>query len=165
MSQNENGNKKSFKDQLKDYEAILDKYLNSIGADKFSYDNIVLSVINMDYAQLSKLTNEECREYRFLLLQYVLFLQKEFNRNLSRKRWAEAHLDQIVARQQTNYQDKYMKYEAVRNKIISGDSSAQVLNLMIIHADGRLNELSGLSDRISDLSRALGDMAFRKQEK
>lgn len=156
---------KTFNDRLKEYEEILDKYTSGVGLNYVLYNQEVERVLLLTYDQIQKLDSKGCDEYAYLLAQYSLIITKEINRNRARLMWAQKQLDLLVASQASRYtggqagNEKFIKYELLVNKVILADSSAQVLNKIILHATGRVTELDNISTKIDLMSRTLSNLS------
>lgn len=150
---------KSYNDKLKDFEKILDEYTNGIGLSSIRYNNECEQIIFMSQKELESLTPQECNVNAFTLSQYALYIKKEYNRNYTRKKWAERHLDLIVASQASSY-DKYTKYDVIRSNIINSDTAAGTLHNIILHAESRCSELEGLHFNIESMAEKISKLSY-----
>ena len=158
------------KDRLKEFESILDNFLSTVGLNRtmFQLDS-PSTYTHPSEDELRQLTEGECSIWAFKLVQYAAYIQQELNRNSSRKKWAEGELGLILANHWKDFSsdgdDKWLKYDVVRSKIVNGNSAAQALYEIIKHAECRVTELTGVSDRLCELATILRNFAFSKRKR
>jgi hypothetical protein len=155
---------KTFQERLKEYEEILNKYTEGFGLQFILYNKEVEPVLGLVYDQIQNLDSDGCDSYAYLLNQYSLVLTKEINRNKARLNWAQKQLDLLVASQAKKYvgadeKASFIKYELLCNRVILNDSSAQVLNSIILHAGGRVQELENIHIKIDLMAKTLSNLA------
>jgi hypothetical protein len=159
---------KTFQDRLKEYEEVLDEYTKGFGLNYVMYNKEVEVILLLTYDQIKNLDSEGCDTYSYLLAQYSLTITKEINRNRARLAWAQKQLDLLVASQSKKYvgadeKASFIKYELLVNRVVLADSSAQVLNKIVLHANGRVLELDNVSAKIDLMSRTLSNLGRSKQ--
>lgn len=151
---------KTFEERLEDFHKILKTYTDNIGLKNIGYNSDVDILLKLNKKQLNALSIEDCAEGAFILSQYALFVQKEYNKQKVRIIWANKHLDRIVANHEGNYSggQKFIKYELLRQKVINGDSAATALDGIVVHATARATELEDLNHNISNMARYLSQL-------
>ncbi len=158
-------NKLSFEERLKKYEAILDQYTVKIGIAHIMYNSEVNDLLMLNSDQLRGMSHEQCGESSYILSNYATFVQMEYNRQKARVDWANSELNKIIADQGDRYGDKYTKFDLLKARVISGDSSAQVLGNIIKHAEGRATQLESVAFGIRDMARYLESLQVTKRYK
>ena len=159
------GENKSFKDRLKEYEAVLDQYTVKIGIAHIMYNTEANEIMLYDADMLRGMSHEQCGEGAFILSNYATFIQMEYNRHKARVRWANTELMRIIAGTGDRYGDSYTKFELRKANCMNDDSSAQVLGSIIKHAEGRAIQLEGICDGIRDMARYLNSLQQTKRYK
>lgn len=150
--------------KLATLEKILDEYQHSVGTAYVIYNTEVSSLLSLSRDELKNYDAEECGMGSVMLSQYSIYVQKEQNRQNTRVYWATRELDLLVAVQEQNYGDSYVKYDVKRDKIISADSYAKKLYQIIKHAKSRSIELEFLSSKIALVAKALQDLQQTKRQ-
>ena len=153
------------KERLKDLDLRLDGILSSYGvlsdatpnADEFG------RLLTLSHIELAKLTPEQCSEGAYILRQGAFTLQKEYNRERAREVWANAQIDKTVAEEMGQF-DKYMRYEQKRALAIKQNSFAFKLNEIQVYAQSRAIRLESLSDKASDMARALNELSMSRRK-
>jgi hypothetical protein len=151
------------KDRLAKFEAILDEYLLSIGLDKIQYSNYAFDIINKPYTLLEKMTESECGEACFTLRQYVLYLQKEKNRNNVRLKWANTELLRLLAASAGKYGDTFVKFDEKTARLAYDNVAAGVLMNIVTHATARMTEVEGITTQINLIADTLRDLQSAKR--
>jgi len=159
------GDIKSAKDNLKDYEKILDEYMAQIGVSHIQYNNDANEAMMLTREELRGMSPEDCGETAFILQQYAAFLQLEYNRQDVRVKWATIKINEIIAHQGDQYGDKYTKWELRRAMVLAGDTAAQMLGQILIHAEGRAAQLKDVSSKINTMGKHIGDLQMTKRYK
>lgn len=154
----------TIKNQLIELEKTLDDYDHKFLLHKIHINSEIEKILELREEQLKILPKELCFTYGFLLCEFGLAIQKEQNRNLSKKKWAEHNLNIVIGREGNNYGDKYTKYEIRRAMIIVDNEYAKLLNNVIIQSDLYIEELNFLSTRISMLGEILNNYGRSKRE-
>lgn len=153
----------TFKDKLKQFEAILDQYDSKIGIDKIIYNNKVEEVLLMEENQLKNLDKAGLEEYSFLLAQYSALLNKEINRNKVRLFYAENQLSLIIAENYSSF-SSFMKYDVMKSSVILSNTAASVLNNIILHANSRILEIENISQNVLMMAKILSSLSRSKNE-
>lgn len=150
--------------RLETLDSKLDELLNSYGVPAKLSPNVdeIGRLLSISHLELKKMTAEECAEATYILRQASFKLRLEFNREVTRRDWANAQIDKAIA-QDIQQQDKFMKYEQKRAACISSNSFAFKANELAIYAGARAQRIEGLSDKISDMARALNDLAISRK--
>lgn len=150
--------KKNFNEQLKEFEEVLDEYRTRLGLDNIQMSSDAIKYLSLTFGQVKGMSEEEANYASFALSQYAAYIQTEQNRHTSRVGWAEDKLGKIIAVKSQGGNNQYTKYELLKAQIIVGDSAAQALNNIILHAQARSNELDSISDKIIFMSVRMKDV-------
>lgn len=158
-------NSKDTATRLKEYEKVLDDYLQNIGVGSIQFNAEVEDVLTMTQIELRGLSPEDLGEKAYVLAQYSAYIRKEYNRNNTRLQWAEHDLRLLIAKEYGNYKssDEYIKYDLVVTRIVNANSVARALYDIIKHARSRVNELEGLSSAINTMSKVIMELQQTKR--
>lgn len=145
---------KSAKDQLEEWDRILDEYETSVGMNKYQNDIFPEDEINLYFSmnrdQIEKLCPEDCLQIALRLSQFALHIQRSNNRELARYNWAEETIKSVIADEINNYKG----YGFVEKSLqaIKHNDKAESLNKIKKYAKQRVDRLSYLSGNIKNLA-------------
>lgn len=145
---------KNAKEELNDWDSLLDQYENSIGLAK--YNPMVLSeeelnkYLVMSRDELEKLTPEDCGQISYRLAQFSFHIQRTINREIARYNWADETTKEIIADEINNY--KGYGYIEKSYQAIKHNDKAQSINKIKKYAKQRSDRLSYLANGIKNLS-------------
>lgn len=143
-------------------EQTLDNYEKLIGIPEFSaFDTEQIDrYFVMRIEQLNKLSAIECAEAAYVLAQYSFYLQRMYNRESSKNRWASDQMTKLVCDKIENY-DTYMKYDNKIALIAKENDVVKKIQSIINYTEQikeRLNFLStsvkNMCDIMSNLQKA-----------
>lgn len=147
-------NNKPAKEEMQDWDRILDEYESSIGIPKYSQSILPESELNqyltMNRDELEKLCPEDCGQISYRLAQFSLFLQRTINREIARLNWAEENIKITIADEINTY--KGYGYLEKSNQAIKHNEKAGSLNKIKIYAKQRVDRLSYMANSIKNLS-------------
>lgn len=157
----------TIEEQLKVWENQLDKYLDSIGVNSIISNPEVEELLTLKRQELEAMTPEQLGESAYLLSQYAAFVKKQINRNRNRVFWAQDRLDMLIGIEFSKYklQNEVVKHDVVVSRIVSGNSVAGKLKSVILHAQGRLNELEDLPFALNNMAKSLLELQQSKRFK
>lgn len=143
------------KEQVDEWDRILDEYENSIGLGKYSNthgftDDEINRYFSMTRDAIEKLPPEDCSLVALRLAQYSIFLQRTINRDIARYNWAEETIKETIADDINNYKG----YGFVEKSLqaIKHNEKASALNKIKKYAKQRMDRLSYISGNIKNLS-------------
>lgn len=143
------------KEQVEQWDKVLDEYESSIGLGKYSdVHNFAESELNeyftMSRDAIEKLTPEDCAQISYRLAQYSLFLQRTLNREIARHNWAESTSKETIADEINNYKG----YGFVEKSLqaIKHNDKASALAKIQKYAKQRMDRLSYLANSVKNLS-------------
>ncbi|MEX0597955.1 MAG: hypothetical protein WD512_15810 [Candidatus Paceibacterota bacterium] len=145
---------KNAKEELNEWDTILDQYENSLGLS--TYIATVLSetelnsYLTMNRDELEKLTPEDCAQISYRLGQFSFHIQRTINRELARYNWSEETIKEVIADEINNY--KGYGYVEKAHQAIKHNDRAQSLNKIKKYAKQRSDRLSYLANGIKNLS-------------
>jgi hypothetical protein len=113
--------------------------------------------------ELRKMNAEECGETAFLLAQFSLFLQKEYNTENSRLNWCQEQINKTIANTTLQQGSKYSPYEERKNLAIREDAVAYKLNDIKVYVHARLDRLYFLAQHVQFLSKTLIELQQTKR--
>lgn len=158
-----NGELESLVDsKLKKYEEQLDDIVNKVGIS-YVKDEVSIEALKLTYKQLTAMDQQECCIIAYKLSQYGLYIQSIHNRLSSIAGWADESLSRMVGKYAKNYGDSYTKYEEKRAAIINENSAAKALADLSIKANGKMQELYGVSQKIASISNILIELSKSKR--
>lgn len=143
------------KEQVEEWDRILDEYETNIGLGKYSEghgfsDNELTEYFTMNRDSIEKLTPEDCAQISLRLAQYAFFLQRTINREIARHNWAEESIKETIADELNNY--KGYGYIEKSLQAIKHNEKANGLNRIKKYAKQRIDRLSYISNNIKNLS-------------
>lgn len=142
------------KEQVNEWDRILDEYENSIGFSTYRPDTFSEQELNgylqMSRDELEKTTPELCGEIAYRLGQFAFHIQRSLNRELSRFNWADETIKEIIADEINNY--KGYGYIEKSLQAIKHNDKASALNKIKKYAKQRLDRLQYLANNIKNLS-------------
>ena len=156
-------NKSTAKQKLAKYEEILKEYTEKIGISSVALNTEVISLLSLNSSDMESMAAEDCGIGAYILSQYALYLQQEYNRNKVRRDWADKEINLLLANNYSNYGDQYTKWDAKKNMLIAADQHANALHQIIKHAETRISELQDTSSRISTMARYLESLQQTKR--
>lgn len=156
---------KDVNDRLKEYERVLDEYLTGIGVNSFTYNPEVDDILSLTKNHLRGMSPEELGENSYILAQYSAYIQKEYNRQVTRVKWARTDLERIVSALFSEYKtkDEFVKHEVVVGRIMKDNTVAKKLGSIVKFAEGRMSELQGLSQSVNVMSNTLIELQRTKR--
>lgn len=144
------------------FKKVLDDY---IGAIKLKVDLPDLErYMELTADELRSITAEECQIGSYTLSRYALFLQKEMNRHKNLQDWADHNLNLMLAKEDDNYGDKWVKWEVKRAKIENENNAAKELANIIKHARSRCTELTFITNQVNLMSKTLDNLYYSKRK-
>ena len=141
-------------DRLKTFIEQLDAYETRISLKTPAGLSNIDEFMSLDKTKLHTMCDEDCGIAAVELSQYATYLQREINRQLAIKNWAESNLHALVASHNGEY-DKYVKFEIKKFLIEKENVAAKKLNNIFVTASSRVDSLSYLTTRIQNQSDAL----------
>jgi hypothetical protein len=146
--------RKSSKEELQNWDKILDEYENSIGLSEYTTNIINNEEINkytsMTRDEIEKLSPEDCAQISYRLSQFAFYLQRSLNRELARYNWAEENIKEVIADEINNY--KGYGYIEKSLQAIKHNEKASGLNSIKKYAKQRGDRLQYLANSIKNLS-------------
>lgn len=145
---------KTAKEELQDWDVLLDEYENQLGLPKYNpgvlSEQELNSYLTMSRDELEKLTPEDCGQISYRLGQFSFHIQRTINREIARYNWADETTKAVIADDINNY--KGYGYIEKSNQAIKHNDKAQSLNKIKIYAKQRTDRLSYLANSIKNLS-------------
>ena len=150
------------KEQLANFESVIQSYLGKQGVHKVPFNEDAEKVLNLRQFELKAQTSEECGEMSFVLAQYALYIQQEMNAHIARVNWVTANIKQVVAERAHEF-DRYVKYEEKEQIIIATDERAGKLNEILGYARALSDRLAYMASRIQAVSNSLLELQRSKR--
>jgi len=145
---------KTAKEELQDWDVLLDEYENQLGLPKYNPGVLSEQELNgyltMSRDELEKLTPEDCGQISYRLGQFSFHIQRTINREIARHNWADENTKAAIADDINNY--KGYGYIEKSNQAIKHNDKAQALNKIKIYAKQRTDRLSYLANSMKNLS-------------
>ena len=144
----------STKDQVQEWDKVLDEYESSIGLGRYNAQIIPEEELNLYFAMnrdhIEKLTPEDCAQISYRLGQFAFHIQRTINRELARYNWADESIKETIADDINNY--KGYGYIEKSLQAIKHNEKATALNKIKKYAKQRSDRLSYLATNIKNLS-------------
>lgn len=145
---------KTAKEEINEWDRILDEYENSIGLNKYTSDILpeteLSQYLSMSRDTLEKLTIEDCGQIAYRLGQFAFHIQRTLNREIARLNWAEETIKETIADDINNY--KGYGYIEKSAQAIKHNEKAQAINKIKKYAKQRSDRLTYLASSIKNLS-------------
>lgn len=145
---------KTAKEELQDWDNILDEYEKGLGLPKYNNGGMPEQELNnyltMDRTELEKITPEDCAQISYRLAQFSFHVQRTINREIARNNWADETIKMVIADEINNY--KGYGYVEKSLQAIKHNEKAQAINKIKIYAKQRTDRLSYLANSIKNLS-------------
>ena len=145
---------KTAKEQLKDWDDLLDEYENKLGLPKYNelaLDEAELSeYLHMNRDMLENLTPSQCGEISYRLSQFAFHIQRSINRENARINWAEETIKEVISGEVNNY--KGYGYLEKSTQAIANNTKAHALSRIKKYAKQRSDRLSFLANSVKNLS-------------
>jgi hypothetical protein len=142
------------KEEINEWDRILDEYENSIGMNKYISDVLpeaeLSEYLTMSRDALEKLTIEDCGQIAYRLGQFAFHIQRTLNRESARFNWSEETIKETIADEINNY--KGYGYIEKSAQAIKHNEKAQAINKIKKYAKQRLDRLTYLASSIKNLS-------------
>jgi len=142
------------KEQLEEWDRILDEYESSIGLGQYKsdifHDNEINLYFSMNRDHIEKLTPDDCLQIAYRLSQFALHIQRSNNREIARYNWADETTKEIIADDINNYKGYGFLEKSLQ--AIKHNERANALNKIKKYAKQRSDRLSYLSGNIKNLS-------------
>lgn len=157
--------KHTIADQLAQFEATLNEYESKIDLIfPKCQPAIIDKAINLSQEEINVMSAEDCGLHAHTLAQYILYLQKDINRNSVRINWAKNRLNRLLGTVNDQYGDKWTKYEVKLGALCSDNSEAAALNNVILHAESRILSLTNVTMHISLICNTLSNLQTTKRQ-
>lgn len=147
-------NTKTSKEEVSEWDRILDEYETSVGIPKYVPDSMPESELNnyltMSRDTLEKLTVEDCGQIAYRLGQFAFHIQRTINRELARFNWAEETIKEIIADDINNY--KGYGYVEKSSQAIKHNDKATSLQKIKKYAKQRADRLTYIASSVKNLS-------------
>lgn len=144
----------SAKEELHNWDNLLDEYENSIGLPVYNADALSESdlqqYLSMSRDKLEKLGPQDCAEIAYILGQFSFHIQRTANRETARLNWAEDTIKEVIADDINNY--KGYGYLEKSMQAVKHNERANKLNKIKKYAKQRVDRLCYLSNSIKNLS-------------
>lgn len=147
-------NTKTSKEEVSEWDKILDEYETSIGMPKYIPDSMpeleLNNYLTMSRDSLEKLTVEDCGQIAYRLGQFAFHIQRTINRETARFNWAEETIKEIIADDINNY--KGYGYIEKSSQAIKHNDKAASLQKIKKYAKQRSDRLTYIATSVKNLS-------------
>lgn len=158
MAETNNG---SVESRLKEISKKIDAYYDSISMKIIPNEGIE-TYLQMNQTALRSLSATECGEISFILSQYALFLQKQYNFQKMQHDWASSSLHYLAAQEGKNY-GKYTKYEEKVAAFSAENSYGMKLNSVMVETREYMNSLEFMATRVNQMATCLIELQQSKR--
>lgn len=145
---------KTTKEELQEWDNILDEYEKSIGLSVYVAETLseteLQEYLTMNRNVLEKISPEDCGQISYRLAQFGFHIQRSSNRETARYNWADETIKEVIADEINNY--KGYGYIEKSLQAIKHNDRANKLNKIKKYAKQRIDRLSYLASSIKNLS-------------
>ena len=137
-------------DRLRAVEKILDEYEVKIGLSLFEENNSseAEKYLSMTREQMEKLDIEGCAQAALVLGSFAFYIQRSYNRELSRVNWAESVLKNLISGREQQYKGSWDSQFA---QAVKEDSYAEGVYKIKQYAKQRADRLTFLANSIKNV--------------
>ena len=149
---------------LQKCETMLDEYEKLSGISEFKPfdDSYVSKLFNMPIELLNKMTAMECAEAAYTLAQYSFYIQRLYNRESAKNKWANNRINRAVCTEIQDYNNSYMKYEQKIELIAKENEVVQKLINIINYSSLVMERLNFLSTSIKNMCETISNLQKAK---
>lgn len=153
----------SINDLLVKAEKVLDNYEKLSGIPEFcTFDSEQVDrYFKMTIEQLNKLTAMECAEAAYILAQYSFYMQRMYNRESAKHRWATDQMARLLCDKLEGY-DTYMKYDHKVALIAKENIVVEKLSSIISYTSQIMERLNFLSTSIKNMCEIMSNIQKAK---
>jgi hypothetical protein len=147
-------------------ENILDNYEKLSGIPEFRMYDVeeVSKYFHLKIEQLNKLSAIECAEVSYILAQYSFYLQRMYNRESAKHRWAQDQLTKVVCDKLESY-DTYMKHDHKIALIAKENKVVERLQSIINYTSQIMERMNFLSTSVKNMSEIMSNLQKAKSFK
>lgn len=165
MTTNETGEPESSADaRLSQLDKILDEYEAGLGLPGMGFPEVeqeAQRLLTLSPAVLVKMTAVQCGEAAYCLRQFGFHLQRATNREQGRVSWAEESIKKAIAKSINQY--KGVSFDERKMQAVRDNDAASKLDSIRVHAKLRLERVSHLAIRVSEMAKSLESLQFSKK--
>ncbi len=140
------------KERLEVVDKVLDEYEESLGLPAYSagfHESSMREYMKMSREQMEKLTVEECAEAALLLGGFSFYLQRSYNRELSRVNWCTSSIKTMISGREGQYSGSW---DSQYQQAVREDGYASKMNRIKVYAQQRADRLTYLANSVRNLS-------------
>ena len=143
-------------------ESDIQNYLNRIGA-KSKHSPKALDILTLSYDEIKSLTAYDCGEFSFILHQFALFLQQEYNFHKSKIEWADNNIGYIFSNTypSSGFISKESKLQHM-NKLAGTNNNMKLLLNLKSKASVVCTNLEAISFKVGKLADSLENLQKMK---
>jgi hypothetical protein len=144
-------------------EKILDQYETSGGLIQFgAFDSSeVEKYFHLSMAQLNKLGGMECANASYMLAQYSFHLQRLYNRESAKNRWAQDQITKAVCDKLDDY-STYTKYDAKIALVAKENTAVEKLQAIVSYSGQTMERLNFLSTSVKNMCEIMSNLQRAK---
>jgi len=144
-------------------EGILDNYEKLSGLTQFNiFDESQISkYFDMRIEQLNKLSAIECAEAAYVLAQYSFYLQRLYNRESAKSRWASDQMAKLICDKLGDYSD-FTKYDHKVALIAKENSVVERLRSITSYTEQLMARLNFLSTSVKNMCEIMSNIQKAK---
>lgn len=119
------------------------------------------SYLNMDITVLEKLSQQQCANIAYRLVQFSVYIQRCLNREKAKSKTLTKKIDSIIGPKINQYSGPW---NLQRASAILDDDAAKALNSEIIESEARQERLEFVASGIKNLADQMKSIQFAKRE-
>jgi len=151
--------------RMRHVDDALDQYEKSIGLPEFSEDasnDDVKKYLEMTREQMELLSIEDCAQAALMLSGYCFYLQRCYNREISRINWAKGVLSKQISGREAQYKGSW---DSQYHQAINNDDFAKKVLTLKNYAQQRADRLTFLATSVRNISDLLVNLQRAKAMK
>lgn len=155
MSGETKSSNQSVKEKMDYVDKVLDEYESS-NKIKVNVPNEAEKYLNIELDELRKLSIVELAEASYILSRFSLYIQKLYNKEMTRVAWAEHNITRCITKILSQYNAP--SREERRHLAILDNEAAKKLDDIRNYAQLRSNRLAFISSKIVEVSKSLNEL-------
>jgi hypothetical protein len=165
MNQSSNGQIESALEKMQNVVKQIEKYQTKKGLLALKVKNDAEIYLNMSANEMKHLPAEECAEAGVLLMQYAMFVQETYNKEMARVNWAEDEIIKVTTPDIAKAGERYSPYEERKNIAIGLNEYTIKLQELKRMAKSSVDSLYFMSNRAESVAKAFMTLAQIRKAK
>lgn len=140
----------------------IENWIQGVGRLKIERNEEVEKYLNLDIAQLKRLSSEECNIGAYCLTAYAEYLQNVLAKEKMALEWADDGIWYIISDKLNNYGGQYAKWQEKYYSAIKENPIAKEMTRVKINAQARITSVEHSIENTKKLSEILLNLSRRR---